>query len=120
MGPQIFSLTPPTLRYLQFKIKMVSRGKRAVPHTAATGRKLVISDDTSPKHHSKTRRGFLGKLAAPVRGERLRTEPLACNSANRPVDVVASEASDVCAQAVPDQVDVLKLEERILLRRKKK
>lgn len=91
-----------------------------MPHTAATGRKLVISDDTSPKHHSKTRRGFLGKPAAPVRGKRLLTEPLACNSADRPVDVVASEASDVGAQAVPDQVDVLKLKKRIFLQRKEK
>lgn len=97
------------------------RKESRAPHRShGTGRKLVISDDMSPKHHSKMRRGFLGKLAAPLRGERLLTEPLACNSADRPVDVVASEASDVGAQAVPDQVDVLKLEERILLRRKKK
>lgn len=34
------------------------------------------------------------------------------------MDVVTSKAGDVGAQAVPDQVDVLKLEERVLLQGK--
>lgn len=34
------------------------------------------------------------------------------------MDVVTSKAGDVGTQAVPDQVDVLKLEERVLLQGK--
>lgn len=46
--------------------------------------------------------------------------PLACNSAYRPMDVVTSKTSDVGAQAVPDEVDILKLEERVLLQGRRK
>lgn len=88
---------------------------------ATTGRKLVISDIASPKQHrSNTGNESLRGNPLPLRkGKSLLKKPLACNSAYCPMDVVTSKAGDMGTQAVPDQVDILKLEERVLLQGRK-
>lgn len=89
--------------------------------TAATGRKLVISECASPKQHRSNtgNEPLWGNMLLLREGKRPLKKPLACNPAYRPMDVVTSKASDVSAQAVPDQVDVLELEERVLLHGKR-
>lgn len=50
-----------------------------------------------------------------VNCERLLQEPLTCDSAYFPMDVVTSKASNMSTEAVPDQMDILQLKERDLL-----
>lgn len=90
--------------------------------TAATSRKLVISGRITPKQHcSNTGNEPLRGNSLPGRtGERLLKKPLACNSAYGPMDVVTSKASHMGTQAVPNQVDILKLEEGVFLQGKEK
>lgn len=107
--------------HLGFKIKILSHRKRPVLPAAAAGRKLVISEQASPKQHrSNTGNKPLRGNSLPLsKGKRLLKKPLACNSAYCPMDMVTSKAGNVGAQAVPDQVDILELEERVLLQGKK-
>lgn len=93
--------------------------KRPVLSTATTSRKLVISGRIIPKQHcSNTGNKPLRGNSLPGRTwERLK-KPLACNSAYSAMDVVTSKASHMGTQAVPNQVDILKLEEGVFLQGK--
>lgn len=88
--------------------------------TAATSRKFVISGRVTPKQHcSNTGNEPLRGNSLPERkGERLLKKPLACDSAYSAMDVVTSKASHMGTQAVPNQVDILKLEEGVFLQGK--
>lgn len=50
-----------------------------------------------------------------VNCKRLLQEPLTCDSAYFPMDVITSKASNMGTQAVPNQMDILQLKERDLL-----